>query len=51
VADATVPATGAGFWYLVRGGNCGGAGSYNEPAASQSGSRDGEIAASASACP
>jgi hypothetical protein len=51
VADSGVPAVGAGYWYLVRGSNCGGVGSYNESVVSQSGSRDAEIAASPSACP
>jgi hypothetical protein len=51
VTDATVPPTGTGYWYLLRGGNCGGAGTYNESAPSQSGSRDALIAASAAACP
>jgi hypothetical protein len=47
---ATVPA-GQGFWYLVRAVSCGGSASYNSGSASQIGSRDAEIAASASACP
>jgi len=51
VTDSSVPTTGTGFWYLVRGGNCVGAGTYDESAASQSGSRDAEIAASPNACP
>jgi len=49
--DGTPPAPDDGFWYLVRGTNCAGAGSYDEGGASQSGSRDAEIGASTSACP
>ena len=49
--DATVPALGGGFFYLVRGVSCGGAGTYDSGAASQVGSRDAEINASANACP
>jgi parallel beta-helix repeat protein len=42
---------GQGFWYLVRAGNCGGMGSYDTGAASQSGQRDAEIGASPQGCP
>lgn len=49
--DATAAPTGGGIWYLVRGSNCGGAGTYDSGALSQSGSRDAEIQASAGACP
>ena len=49
--DATPPAVGDGFFYLVRGISCGGTGTYDSGAASQVGSRDAEIAASANACP
>jgi hypothetical protein len=41
---------GGNTWYLVRAANCGGAGTY-DAGATQSGSRDAEIAASAAACP
>ena len=51
VTDPSVPAVGSAFWYLVRGGNCAGAGSYDESVASQIGSRDTEIALSPFACP
>jgi hypothetical protein len=51
VADAVPAPPDDGFWYLVRGNNCGGPGSYDEGVASQSGSRDAEIGASALACP
>ena len=42
---------GHGFWYLVRGGNCAGVGSYDTLDPSQSASRDAGIAASGHACP
>lgn len=45
------PAPDEGFWFLVRGGNCGGAGSYDSGAPSQSGSRDAGIEASPGRCP
>jgi hypothetical protein len=41
---------GDGFWFLVRGANCRGRGTYDEGGAQQ-GSRDAEIAAAAAACP
>jgi hypothetical protein len=44
------PVAGRGFWILVRGNNCGGAGTYDGEAG-QVGSRDAGIAASSSACP
>ncbi len=50
-ADAAPVPPGDGFWYLVRGNNCAGAGSYDEGLASQSGSRNAEVDASALACP
>jgi hypothetical protein len=46
-----VPALGHAFWFLVRGANCAGRGTYDSGVASQVGSRDAEINASASACP
>jgi len=46
----TTPGFGQGVWYLVRGNNCGGAGSYDGDAG-QIGSRDAAIAASSQACP
>jgi N-acetylneuraminic acid mutarotase len=49
--DAVEPVGGDGFWYLVRGVSCGGAGTYNESAGSQVGSRDSEINASPNSCP
>ena len=49
--DASAPAPGQGFWYLVRGGNCGGVTSYNSAGPGQVGNRDSGIAASPNACP
>jgi hypothetical protein len=43
VDDATVPALGDGFFYLVRQQNCAGVGSYDDESASQQGDRDTEI--------
>jgi hypothetical protein len=43
------PAPGDGDWFLVRGGNCGGNGSYDDGA--QTAPRDAGIAASANDCP
>ena len=51
LTDGGVPAAGNGVWYLVRGENCGGAGTYDSGGASQVGSRDAEIQASELACP
>jgi hypothetical protein len=51
VVSSGAPVAGDGFWVLVRGSGCGGAGTYDEGSASQQGSRDAEIAASALACP
>jgi hypothetical protein len=48
---AAMPSPGQGFWFLTRGMNCGGNGSYDSGASSQVGQRDGEIAASGSGCP
>jgi len=52
ITDGTVPSSGAGLWYLVRGSNnCGGVGTYDDPPGSKSASRDAGIAASPNACP
>ncbi len=48
---APVPAPGNAEWFLVRGVNCGGSGTYDSLGPSQAGSRDAEIAASGNACP
>ncbi len=49
-ADAEVPPPGAGFWYLVRGASCSGAGTYDTLAASQVVPRDEGIAGSGADC-
>ena len=45
------PSVGDGFWFLVRGSNCGGAGTYDSGAPKQVGSRDAGINASGNSCP
>jgi hypothetical protein len=45
------PGPAAGWWFLVRGASCGGAGTYDSSAPSQSGSRDAEIGAAPGSCP
>ncbi len=45
------PGPGAGYWYLVRAANCGGAGTYDETGFGQQASRDAEILASGADCP
>ncbi|MBZ5640337.1 MAG: hypothetical protein LAO51_16470 [Acidobacteriia bacterium] len=45
------PATGDGYWFLVRGQNCGGSGSYDEGVPAQGASRDARIVASGHDCP
>jgi hypothetical protein len=51
VSDGGTPTLEDGFWYLVRGANCGGSGTYDSGEPSQVGSRDGGIAASGKGCP
>jgi hypothetical protein len=48
---AGTPGVGEGFWFLIRGGNCGGPGTYDSSAPSQVASRDAGIAASGNGCP
>jgi len=45
------PPAGDGFWFVLRGANCRGRGTYDSGAPKQVGSRDAEIAASPAACP
>jgi hypothetical protein len=45
------PPAGDGVWFIVRGANCRGRGTYDGSSPKQIGSRDAEIAASPSACP
>lgn len=46
-----VPAPGEETWFLVRGGGCGGDGTYDTGEPSLLGSRDAEVDAAASSCP
>ena len=48
--DPVLPAPGDGYWYLVRGVNCGGAGSYDSMAPEQVGPRDEPIGDSSLDC-
>jgi len=48
---SNTPAPGQGFWFLVRGENCGGRGTYDSGGATQVGLRDAEISASGNDCP
>jgi hypothetical protein len=47
---SSAPSVGEFSWFLVRGVNCGGSGTYDSGAVSQVGLRDAEIAASGSDC-
>jgi hypothetical protein len=49
--DPSTPTPGDGFFYLVRGGSCGGEGTYDSGGVGQVRSRDAGVAASAGACP
>jgi hypothetical protein len=49
--DGDLAPEGSGFWYLVRGTNCGGAASYDSDGSGQVDGRDDEIDASVLACP
>jgi hypothetical protein len=51
VSDSHVPASGDADWFLTRGDNACGAGTYDDGAPSQAVSRDSGIAASPNACP
>jgi hypothetical protein len=51
VTTGGTPSLGDGFWFLVRGTNCGGNGTYDSGAPRQVGLRDAEIAASGNNCP
>lgn len=50
-AATGAPGLGQAFWYLVRGANCAGHGTYDSGVPAQVGSRDAEIDASTSGCP
>jgi len=45
-----VPAVGSAWWFVVRGNNCGGAGTYDSGGPGQVGSRDAELDASPLSC-
>jgi hypothetical protein len=51
LAFSSNPAIGEGWWFVLRAATPGGPGSYDDGSASQVGSRDAEIDASADACP
>jgi hypothetical protein len=51
LAVAEMPSPGSMFFFLVRGVNCAGGGSYDSEAPGQTGFRDAGIEASGSACP
>jgi hypothetical protein len=46
-----VPAAGEGHWFLVRGANCGGSGTYDSGGIGQAGPRDAGILTSGDGCP
>jgi hypothetical protein len=51
VTHGTAPSPGGGYWFLVRGTNCGGGGTYDSGGGGQVGPRDAAIDSSAHACP
>jgi hypothetical protein len=51
IVDAAQPTANAGYWYLLRAGNCGGVGSYDGADPQQTAQRDPGIAGSPQACP
>jgi len=51
VTTSGTPSVGDATWFLMRGDNCGGVGTYDSGAVSQVGSRDAGIDASANHCP
>lgn len=51
LAQGDVPDPGDAHWYLIRAVNCTADGTWNSGGPAQQGSRDGEIDASAGACP
>ena len=50
LTDATLPAPGDGFWYLVRGADCGGAGTFDAADPGLVRSRDLLLDSAAGAC-
>ncbi len=51
LVSGSTPATGDALWYLVRGANCKGRGTFDTGLPSQVGARDAGIAASGNNCP
>lgn len=51
LSSPATPPAGAGYWYLVRGVNCAGVGTFDSGSPSQYGTRDDGIAASPNSCP
>jgi hypothetical protein len=51
VDDSSTPPSGDAFWYLGRGANCAGVGSYDSTGSLQSALRDAQVAASGNGCP
>ncbi len=51
VSGTPEPPSGDGYWYLVRGVNCKGKGTFDSGGAMQVGLRDAEIASSGNDCP
>jgi hypothetical protein len=51
LVDPDLPASGEGFWYLVRGQNCGGNGTYDSGGPVQVGPRDSQVLTSGNDCP
>ncbi len=51
VSDAEPVAPGEGWWYLVRGENCAGPGTFNSAAPGQVGERDSELRMAPGGCP
>jgi hypothetical protein len=51
LSDAATPPVHDGFWFLVRGVNCGGSGTFDTGEPSQVAGRDPDIAMSGNSCP
>jgi len=51
LAHVANPSLGNGFWYVVRGANCGGRGTYDSAQPAQAAPRDLEITSSGNDCP
>ncbi len=51
IEDTAVPPPGAGYWYLLRSRNCGGAGTYDAVGDGQASPRDNGVVLSGADCP